>query len=154
MSSFLLSRTISLITLLAIVSGCSHLIQQRNTTFRVAHYNIKELDTKKINQGSNNKQLKSAIEILKTISPDILSLNEIQFDQKNIPTHKETSTGLNLSKIASLFDPSLSHFSFNPANTGRLAKKQKSGAYLLTPADKRWKTYADPVNFGVFPGQY
>ena len=43
---------------------------------------------------------------------------------------------------------------FHPGNTGFKAKKRADGTYYPDLKRRIARRFADPVNFGVFPGQY
>ena len=152
---FNILKSLTLVSFLLLINAsCALFDKDPGQSFRIVHYNIKELDTKKINRGLKNPQVNASIEILNSLKPDFISFNEIQFDKKGVPTELELSTGLNLKKLNQFLDKKLEFSSFHPANTGMKATKQKNGHYLLSPRNSAWKTHADPVNFGVFPGQY
>lgn len=123
--------------------------------FRIVHYNIKELDTQKLIEGKKNEQAKSALEVIKKLKPNFLSVNELQYDLPSIPDHSYTSSGKNLTRIAKLlgFDNSVINEIFEPANTGRNAFRMENGSYPTKPLPE-FDKYADPVNFGVFPAEY
>ncbi len=124
-------------------------------TIKIVHYNIKEMDSTKIQKGlrGENEQLNFAKNIVKNLNPDILSLNEIQFDFPNIPTKDFKSKGKNVHYLAEIFDMSFESTAFFPANTGMLSRA-KNGKYILHPTQEDREKYADLVNFGMFPGQY
>ena len=120
----------------------------------VLHYNIKELDSKKIRERDQN--LKRAIDLLKDIPFDILSLNEIQYDFPGIPYERFKSRGQNLNLIGKWIGGPLKTWPqfFHPGNTGFNARKRADGTYFPDLKKLIARRYADPVNFGVFPGQY
>jgi len=123
------------------------------TTLKVLHYNIKELDSQKIKQ--NDAQLAFVQKILNKKSIDILSLNEIQYDQENIPDSSYKTNGRNIEKLRKLFNlPHLTSISFHPANTGENAKTKEDGTYFINPNSPQAREYADQLNFGTMPGQY
>lgn len=121
---------------------------------RVLHYNIKELDSHKINKP--NPQLKYVKEILKDRDFNILSLNEVQYDIPGVPSYRFKTRGENLRQLAKFIDKDMAdwNFSFHPANTGALARKKKDGTFYHNFKDKRANDYADKVNYGIFPAQY
>jgi hypothetical protein len=119
---------------------------------RIVHYNIKELNTQKIDQETD--QVMKVKEVLKKHPFDILSLNEIQFDRENIPTRAAKTRGLNLQKLKRIFDVEDYNESFHPANTGANSRPKKDGDYFTEANTKEARTLADQVNFGVFPAQY
>lgn len=123
-------------------------------TIKILHYNIKELDTVKINSGSNG-QFMAIKRILSNHQYDILSLNEIQYDLPEVPTKSEQTHGRNLEKLrASLGIKGLKNEAFYPANTGNNAIPMKNGDYYQNPAEPKARDNADMVNFGTMPSQY
>lgn len=124
-------------------------------TLKIVHYNIKELDSTKIRDGlkGKNTQLKAATNIVKSLSPDILSINEMQYDLPNIPNKKYQTEGQNPEFLAKIFGIDFKSTAFYPANTGTNSKP-KNGEYILHPTAEDRAHYADLVNFGLFPGQY
>ncbi|MBT5094926.1 MAG: hypothetical protein HOM21_11810, partial [Halobacteriovoraceae bacterium] len=133
--------------------GCSHQMKEK-AQIRLAHYNIKELDSRKIKFPGD--QLKAVKSNLNKLDYNILSINEIQFDLPGVPNGDATTLGENLTKLGHYLDPEKKSWqqSFNPANTGAEAKRTKKGQFLQTFKDKGAMKYADPNNFGLFPGQY
>lgn len=122
--------------------------------FSVLHFNIKELDSHKIDS-KNNEQIKAVKKVVKNLTPDFISLNEIQYDYPNIPNSNHKTEGKNVSKLAKMIGwNDYSHQSFHPANTGKNAKKKADGTYHLNASTREARADADQVNFGVFPGQY
>ncbi len=121
---------------------------------KMLHYNIKELDSTKIALG-NTRQLIAVKNILAKYDFDILSLNEVQYDFKNIPSPYYLTNGKNIKKLMSLWG--LNNFqgtSFYPANTGKNAKPKVDGTYYVVPNSAMAREHADPLNFGTMPGQY
>lgn len=117
------------------------------------HYNIKELDTTKLNP--DNKQLKAVNEVVSEHNADLLSINEVQYDFPNVPSIDYQSEGKNLDKLRSLLGLNeLKYISFNPANTGLNAKPNAQGVYFSKPNTAEARKHADQVNFGTLPGQY
>lgn len=123
-------------------------------SIKIFHYNIKELDTQKI-QKSNSNQLEYVKKIIKQYEFDILSLNEIQYDLPKVPTPNNLTQGKNLEFLRNLFNlKNLSQEVFFPANTGEAAKPRANGNYYQDPNDPEARLNADPVNFGTMPSQY
>ncbi|MGZ5278685.1 MAG: hypothetical protein ACXWC9_02010 [Pseudobdellovibrionaceae bacterium] len=121
---------------------------------RIVHYNIKELDSVKLQQGAKNPQLAAALAVLKKLKPDFLSINEMQYDLPGVPTKAYQSEGQNMSNLVQLLSlkwPQLS-VGFGPANTGFLALKIPGTNEYTTNTMQR--ELADPINFGVFPAEY
>lgn len=142
---------------LLFLQGCSHFLKN-NHEINIVHYNIFELDSKKISD-PNNEQVLAVKEILNEQKINILSINEIQFDRPQTPLPHLMTYGQNMLLLTKGLtkddDKADWSFSFFQANTGNKAKKFK-GSYLV-PNDSRVKNvrkYADPVNYGLFPGQY
>ncbi len=135
----------------AILTSCS----SKAVRLKVVHYNIKELDSVKVKAGLKNLQIKFSSEIVKSLKPDIFSINELQFDKIGNPNSSFTTEGENLTNLSKLFgfDPHKSFYSFNEANTGKNAKR-KNGAYVLDPNKDERNQLADLINFGLIPGQY
>lgn len=121
-------------------------------TFTLLHYNIKELDSVKILQG--DKQLEYVKKIIQKYDSDLISLNEVQYDNLGIPSSDIKTTGKNLEKLAKLWSLNNRDFSFHPANTGKNAKQRSNGEYFIRPHTAEARAHADQVNFGVMPGQY
>ena len=140
------SKKLILLTLL-FLTACS------NNKIRIVHYNIKELNTLKIDD-PENKQIKSVKKVLQGHPFDILSLNEIQFDQKNIPNKKAITRGMNFEKLKKIFDVEDYNEVFKRANTGKNAKRNDNGEFYLQGNSAEARNHADQVNFGVFPAQY
>jgi hypothetical protein len=134
--------------------SCSHKkkINESNSFLKVVHYNIKELDSKKLN--SNSNQLKSVKSVLSNFEYDLLSINEIQFDLPNVPNQEFKTHGENLSILGKYLGLKNYRAIFFPANTGKKAKKKSNGTYIDSMSDKRARNFADQDNFGIFPGQY
>ncbi|MCR9205755.1 MAG: hypothetical protein NXH75_14315 [Halobacteriovoraceae bacterium] len=136
---------------LIFLSSCGA-IQKFNPALRVLHYNIFELDSEKLNQ-EDHKQIKAVKLLLEDESFNIFSVNELQFDLPQVPKKTFITYGENLNLLMNEIGGHKSwNTSFFQANTGNLAKKRKGE--FLTPSDKKARRYADPVSYGVFPGQY
>jgi hypothetical protein len=122
--------------------------------FTVFHYNIKELDTKKV-ADQTNSQHGLVKGILKQYPIDILSLNEIQYDLPNVPNSNFHTKGENIAKLRDLFElDQLKYEAFYPANTGNNAIPKPDGSYYDNPGDPEARANADQVNFGTMPSQY
>lgn len=136
-------KTWSLILVL-ILSSCSH-FSKDNADLKIIHFNIKELDSNKIN--SNNNQANQAVKILQKYDFNVLSLNEVQYDYPN---------GKNAINFLKKVNPEfyLWNTSFYPANTGQRALKLDNGKYPESFGVPNIMKYADQWNFGIFPGQY
>lgn len=128
-----------------------------NRSVRFAHFNIKELRTDKITN-QNDAQVTRALQNLRELNPDIVSINEIQYDLPNVPTQGLPGTGDNMRRLLerAKFPGGVSGWSFNlaPANTGKRAKKKANGNYEIDPNSPDGRKNADQVSFGTFPGQY
>ncbi len=125
-------------------------------TIKVFHYNIKELDSTKIKKARKlqSAQVKYSSEIIERYSPDIISINEIQYDKEEVPTSDFTTRGKNLKVLGKLSKLKKMNYSFHEANTGMNSKPGLDGNYILKPTSEERKNFADAVNFGMFPGQY
>ncbi|MFC2074838.1 HAD-IIIA family hydrolase [Bdellovibrionota bacterium] len=138
-------------------------INKLASTFRFVHYNIKELTTEKL-EDSSDEQVDAAIDVLIGLNPDLLSINELQYDLPFVPTtHQPDTTGENVKRILErvLINPEneIANWSwtFAEANTGKNAKKideENGDDYYSNPSDWKARANADLVNFGIFPGQY
>lgn len=131
------------------------LFGQKNSwaNLKVLHFNIKELDSRKIKNVDD--QLNAAKSIIERYSFDLLSLNEVQYDQVNVPDDNFKSEGQNLSKLSHIFQiKDVKGISFAPANTGKNALKKPDGTYYEDAGSSEASAAADQVNFGVMPGQY
>lgn len=120
----------------------------------VFHYNIKELTSEKLLHPENT-QILAVKKILKKQKFDILSINEIQYDLPGVPTFEYTSQGENFVRLASVIGLNSSGWTplFAPANTGTAAKRNINGAYFVEESEAA-RLHADPINYGLFPGQY
>ena len=153
---------ISILTLLS-VAACRTAAPQESVvkdsdsqkTYRYVHYNIKELTTEKIID-ANNPQVTKAAAILQALTPDFVSINEIQYDKPDVPNQGLPGTGENMSRLIERVTGSATgwEFTFGEANTGKNAKKQSDGNYATNPNATASRPLADQVNFGTFPGQY
>lgn len=121
-------------------------------TVRLLHYNIKELDSSKINM--NTSQIKDVAKLTAKYSADIISLNEIQFDKINVPTSQYQTEGKNIEKLNKLLSLNFPYSTFAEANTGKNAKTKSDGTYFIAPDSQEARDHADEVNFGTMPGQY
>lgn len=124
--------------------------------FRFVHFNVKELTTGKL-VDQNDAQIKRASETIRELNPDILSINEIQYDLPDVPTKGLPGTGENMKRLMGRIGiPDGAAWTFNlaPANTGALAKKKPDGNYATDPNGPGAKELQDTENFGTFPGQY
>ncbi len=152
-----MTKKLAFISLLLLFSiSCSHFANKSDNKIRIVHYNIKELDSEKIQKFSrfpNLEQLRSAAKTLRELDPDILSINEMQYDRPGVPTTQFRTEGKNIKQFAKLSGLSLPYYSFDPANTGENAKKLENN-YYPPMGFPNWIEYADLVNFGMFPGQY
>jgi endonuclease/exonuclease/phosphatase family metal-dependent hydrolase len=140
-----------LILALIFLTSCGA-IQRFNPSLRVLHYNIYELDSGKLTE-ENNEQLRAVKVLIEDESFNIFSVNELQFDVPQVPNKDFITYGENLNKLMNKIGGHKDwNTSFFQANTGNKAKKKK-GEYL-TPKKKGARSFADPVNYGLFPGQY
>lgn len=148
--------------LIFILSGCG-LFQRRSPQINLIHYNIFELDSPKL-QGEEGKEQLAVLESFLTPffeenQPTIFSLNEVQFDKPQVPNAQYFTYGQNprllLDRLIGKDESKNWHISFTEANTGAKAKKYQ-GAYVTSRQErpKNKRKYADPVNYGLFPGQY
>ncbi|MCB0404639.1 MAG: endonuclease/exonuclease/phosphatase family protein [Bdellovibrionales bacterium] len=121
--------------------------------FRVVQYNIKELDSVKLREATPSEQLVAALNILKQLKPELLSLNEMAYDSPGVPNETFATNGENAAVIAKLLNETF-NVSFNPANTGKNANRQPDGTFSTNPNDANWMKLVDHVNFGIFPFEY
>lgn len=140
-----------LIPLLLLTASCSTFSKKENT-FKLVHWNIKELNTKQI--AKNNDQIRAVENILSGIEFDVLSVQEIQFDLPNVPNKYFHSEGKNAENLLKLLgkDPMDHAISFYPSNTGMKAYKSKDGYESVM--NRQTRKLADQNNFGLFPAQY
>jgi len=122
------------------------------STLNILHYNIKELDSTKLT--NDNKQLKKVKEIVSLYEPELLFINEIQYDIDGAPNDNFKTNGENLNKLNSILGTQLKYISFYPANTGKNAKRNSQGEYYSDPNSPGARDFADQVNFGTIPHQY
>lgn len=140
-----------LLLLLITISLCS--CMKDTNEISIFHYNIKELDSSKL-RDLDNKQISAVKNIVSEFQFDIFSVNEIQYDLPMIPVKEFKTTGQNINILAKRLE--LDNFSavFYPANTGVKAMRAEDGNYAKDFKSKEARKLADPVNFGIFPGQY
>ena len=125
------------------------------------HANIKDLRTSDLNLGGEQMLALQGLIAKQGMVPDILNIQEIQYD---LPSTQQPSSflyGKNLGAfLASSWPahaPQLQATSlFIRANTGEHAKKDEAGHYCLKkePSKEEALQLADHQNFGLFPGQY
>ena len=145
-------KSISLIVLsIFLFLSCSTL-ENKKARINVVHRNIKELESSKLNK--ENHQIKAVRKILNNFSFNILSINELQYDTKDVPNERFKSVGRNAERFAELIgkDPFEHAISFTQANTGNKAKHVNYN--YATKMTKKARKLADQDNFGLFPGQY
>ncbi len=120
-------------------------------TINIVHWNIKELDNQKLKDPSKIRNIKS---VLSNLEYNILSVNELQYDLDGVPNYKYKTIGKNAETLAKELgsDVGSMAISFTQANTGQNAKKEK-GNYL-TKNTIHARKLADPINYGLFPGQF
>ncbi len=118
---------------------------------RVATFNVEELSRAKLDarDGSGrpaHAQLRSAAEIVQRVRPDVLLINEIDFDdeRRNARLFLERYLGVSQNAQAPLDYP---HVYFEPVNTG-----VPTGRDL--DKDGRTDSPGDAYGFGRYPGQY
>lgn len=124
---------------------------------RFVHYNIRELDSAKLARGLADSQLQAVRAVMTRFPFDILSVNEMQYDLPGVPAQDFTSEGANLRRFLELLVGNGSYAfetAFDPANTGREARRKPDGTFETNPNTPLARELADPVNFGSFPGQY
>ncbi len=121
-------------------------------TVRVAAFNIWELSREKLDPSNaqgvwDHPQLRSAAEIIQRVRPDVLLLNEIDFDaerRENARLFVERYLKVSQGGQEPIDYP---HVFFEPSNTG-----VPSGHDLDN--DDRTDGPADAYGFGRYPGQY
>lgn len=141
---------------LLLLSSCSHFSQiKKSGKIKVFHYNIKELDSKKL-RNRTHPQVQAVAEVLKNYEFDLLSINEIQYDLPGVPTPLYQTRGENMALLLENtgYKRDDFHISFYPANTGKKAKQKKSGQYVEDFTDKEAQKLADQESFGIYPAQY
>lgn len=129
-------------------------------TVRIATYNIQELTARKLaqvdDQGrGNHPQLMKAAEILQRVRPDIVLINEIDYDgpdDRTIASDKPNCAQLFLDRYLKVSQGGLNaleypHLFYQPVNTG-----VPTGLDLDN--DGRSDGPADAYGFGRYPGQY
>lgn len=128
--------------------------------FRFVHYNIKELTTGKL-VDAQNAQLNMATRIIRGLGPDLLSINEVQYDLPDVPTTGLPGTGDNMKRLvertgltSGMADASPWSYALAPANTGKRALRKPDGSYATDPNGPGAAGLADVISFGTFPGQY
>ncbi len=120
---------------------------------RLVHWNIKELDSRKLTL-PESQQVNAAAQILSELQPDFLSLNEIHYDRLRAKTLGRD----NLQDFLERWDRGrhLSSLCFAPSNTGLRSLPDENGHYLQQLPDRKdpRQKLIDRSNFGLFPGQY
>lgn len=120
-------------------------------TLRLATFNVQELSRAKLDRvdargRGQDAQLRKAAEIIQRVRPDVLLINEIDFDEprRNARLFVQRYLAVGQSGLAPLTFP---HVYFEPVNTG-----VPSGRDL----DKDGSTTSpgDAYGFGRYPGQY
>jgi endonuclease/exonuclease/phosphatase family metal-dependent hydrolase len=118
-------------------------------TYRFLHWNIKELDAQAI--ADRTPAFLSSTHIIRQFSPDLLSINELEFG-----THTDSPHFGQL--LAHCVDhPEQWSQTFYAANSGQKARPGADGRYLrfherLTPTER--EVHLDHANYGLFPGQF
>lgn len=131
-------------------------------TVRIATFNIQELSTERLtavdSRGTGlDPQAVAAALIIGEVRPDVLVLNEIDFDWD----HPDNPT-LNARRFADSYlavdpDPVLYPYAYSaPANTGILSGLDLNGDGLVaSAADRGTREHGDDAyGFGTYPGQY
>lgn len=123
---------------------------------RVVHYNIKELDSKKL--AAPGEQLAAVKKVLAERPFDVLEVEEMQYDLPGVPDPSFQTAGMNARRLFSILlpeaDPKAWFFHFEPSNMGSLATMRTEVEYYTDPGDQAARDNADNVNFGLFPAQY
>lgn len=134
-----------------LLTSCS-LFQPKDNRLKIIHWNIKELDTKKIQKADD--QMKAVESILSGFDYDVLSIQEMQYDLQGIPNKYYKTTGQNAETFLKILgkDPLDHAISFYPSNTGINATKSKDGYY--TSLTRETRKLADQDNYGLFPAQF
>lgn len=120
-------------------------------TIKLLHYYVTNLDSFKIRNGE--RQIQNAAKILKHFDFDILSLNGIQYDFKNVPDKSFQTTGLNFSRLMEEWNLSFESLFFTPSNLGMNARTNADGSYFVNTYTREAMDHADDLNFGTVPGQ-
>ena len=121
------------------------------TTLRVAVFNIWELSREKLDRVDDagrgtDEQLKGAAEILQRVRPNVVLINEIDFDEERTNAQLFIERYLRFSQNG---QPSIDypHVFFEPSNTG-----MPSGIDLNNNGNT--DDPEDAFGFGTYPGQY
>ena len=120
-------------------------------TVRLASFNIWELSREKLDHASaggawDHPQLLSAAEIIQRVRPDVLLINEIDFDEERENAHLFVERYLQVG-LGGQEPIDYPHIFFEPSNTG-----EPSGHDLDN--DGASDGPADAYGFGRYPGQY
>lgn len=121
---------------------------KRSPVIRFGQFNIFEARTAKIID-RRNTQMRAAASIIKRYDPDILSVDEMQYDLVDVPDPGLPGNGLNPRRFMEGFlrkpDGALPYpfWFISPANTGLRSRLRPDGS---------WDP--DPYNYGRFPGEY
>ena len=118
------------------------------TKVRFATYNIQELTRPKLDEvdaagHGTNPQLRKAAAVLQHLRPDVLLVNEIDFDddRKNAPLFLDRYLKVGAKPL------DYGHIYFEPVNTGVPSGKDLNNNGMLGDPE-------DAFGFGKYPGQY
>jgi endonuclease/exonuclease/phosphatase family metal-dependent hydrolase len=139
---------IQFVLILAVLAGGEETMKR----VRFATFNIKLLSTAKINQiddegAGDNPQLKKAAEIIQRNRPDILLINEIDFDadtRRNAELFRDRYLSVSQNGQRPV---DFAHVFFEPVNTGLPTGKDLSN-------DGKADGPEDAFGYGNYPGQY
>jgi endonuclease/exonuclease/phosphatase family metal-dependent hydrolase len=138
---------------LSVATACGFVSQpDLPETVRFAQFNVWELSRAKLDEvdekgRGTSPQLKKAAEIIQRIRPDVLLINEIDFDpeeRQNLQLFQERYLGVSQGGQGPLHFP---HTYFQPVNTG-----DPSGHDL--DHDGTSDGPGDGFGYGLYPGQY
>ena len=115
---------------------------------RFMQFNVFEMRTAKLVYPAN-AQMRAAASIIRRYDPDVLSINEMQYDLADVPDAGLPGNGLNPLRFMQTFLSGdggalpYPHWFISPANTGLRARLGEDGAWTL-----------DEYNYGRFPAEY
>jgi endonuclease/exonuclease/phosphatase family metal-dependent hydrolase len=130
---------------------------------RIALFNVRELSTAKIAEvdasgAGTNPQLRAAAEIIATVRPDILVLNEVDHDYEAFGSTLTTAArAFATAYLMTAAEPIEYLYAYAaPNNTGMLSGIDLNGDGLVATDDHQGSREHgdDSFGFGVYPGQY
>lgn len=132
------------------------------TTLRIATFNIQELSTARLTAVDGlgtglDPQAVAAALVIRDVRPDVLVLNEIDFDWEHPGDPSVNARRFADAYLAAGPDPIEYPYAYSaPSNTGVLSGLDLNGdGVVATDADRGTREHGDDsFGFGTYPGQY